>query len=137
MPALDQTKALEAAAQRLAKHGGLDFSEIRMVDHYLSRTRKKPNPMVVALVAEADAIIRPLLDTITDLEGERDLLQHRQRQCHTEGRNLADFVRALPDRLPSHLEAHWPGGELRAWLAAEVAAAPFPPYSATAAQVQP
>lgn len=136
MPAFEQNKALEAAAQRLATHGGLDFAGVRMVDHYLKRVRK-PNPIVVALVAEADAIIRPLLDSITDLEGERDLLQHRMRQCHTEGRNLADFVRALPERLPSHLEAQWPQGELRAWLAAEVAAAPFPPYSAAAGQVQP
>lgn len=136
MPALEQTKALEAAAQRLATHGGLNFAEIRMVDHYLKRVRK-PNPIVAALVGEADAIIRPLLDKITDLEGEAELLQHRLRQCHTEGRNLADFVRALPDRLPTHLEAQWPKGELRAWLTTEVGAAPFPPYSAAAGQVQP
>lgn len=136
MPALEQTKVLEAAAQRLAVHGGLDFAAIRMVDHYLKRVRR-PNPIVVSLVAEADAILRPLLDTITDHEGEAALLRHRLHQCHTEGRNLADYVRAMPSRLPSHLEAQWPQGELRAWLLAEVAGAPFPPYSAAAGQVQP
>lgn len=136
MPAFNQTKALEAAAQRLATLGGHDYSAERMVDHYLRRARRA-DPVIRGLVAEADAIVRPLLDTITDLEAEGDLLQHRLRQCHAEGRNMADYVRALASRLPSHLEAHWPSGELRAWLIAEVAQAPFPPYSAAPKEPRP
>ncbi|OEC32901.1 hypothetical protein SAMN05216600_12854 [Pseudomonas cuatrocienegasensis] len=136
MPAFNQTKALEAAAQRLAAHAGHDYSAERMVDHYLRRARRA-DPVIRDLVAEADAIVRPLLDTITDLEAEGDLLQHRLRQCHTEGRNLADYVRALANRLPSHLEAHWPSGELRAWLIAEAAKAPYPPYSAAPKEARP
>lgn len=136
MLVFNQTKALEAAAQRLAAHTGHDYSAERMVDHYLRRNHRT-DPAISALVAEADAIVRPLLDTITDLEAEGDLLQHRLRQCHTEGRNMADYVRALADRLPSHLEAHWPSGELRAWLKTEVAQAPFPPYSAAPKEARP
>lgn len=136
MRAFNQTKALEAAAQRLAANAGHDYSSERMVDHYLRRG-KRADPAICALVADADAIGRPLLDTITDLEAEGDLLQHRLRQCHTEGRNLADYVRALASRLPSHLEAHWPSGELRAWLSNEVKQAPFPPYSAAPKEARP
>jgi hypothetical protein len=136
MPAFNQTKALEAAAQRLATHCGHDYRAERMVDHYLGRAGRA-DPVIRELVAAADAIVRPLLDAITDFEAEGDLLQHRLRQCHGEGRNLADYVRALANRLPSNLEAHWPSGELRAWLTAEVAKAPYPPYSAAPKEARP
>ena len=46
---LNQPKALEAAAQALAKHFGHDYSDIRMTDHYL-RKKRPPDRQIVALV---------------------------------------------------------------------------------------
>lgn len=136
MPTLNQTKALEEAAQRLAKHAGRDYSKIRMVDHYLRRKGRK-DPAIGALVAEADAIVRPLFDRITDLEAEGDLLRHRLRICHTETRALVEHLQGLPRRLPSHLDQEHAGFEVRAWLQAEVDRAPVPPYAGPAGAVQP
>jgi len=127
MAAINQTRALEAASQRLAAHTGRDCSNIRMVDHYLKRIRR-PDPAIVALVTEADAIVRPLIDAATDLEAECDLLRHRLRVCRTEGRNLVDYVRAMPDRLPEQLNGEWAGVELATWLRGEVERAPFPTH---------
>ena len=69
MMTLNQPKALEAAAQALAKHFGHDYSEIRMTDHYL-RKKRRPDRQVVALVELADRLLRPHFDAITDLDDQ-------------------------------------------------------------------
>ncbi len=136
MSALNQTKALEDAAQRLARRAGFDYSKIRMIDHYL-QIKGRNDSEISALVAEADAIVRPLFDHITDLEAECDLLRHRLRVCHTETRALAEHLLGLPWRLPAALAKEHAGIELRGWLQAEIERAPVPPYASPASEAKP
>lgn len=125
---LNQPKALEAAAQALAKHFGHDYSDIRMTDHYL-RKKRRPDRQIVALVELADELLRPHFDSITDLEDQLSLLQLRIRSVQEEARNLADYMRALPGRLPAHLDKEFDAIQFRTWLKDQVKAAPFPHYA--------
>lgn len=123
MPAINQATILESAAQRLAKWRGRDYSDLRMLDHYLERV-EKPRRAVAAIVQIADEITRPLLDIIADLEAEDALLQGRLRAMRNDLQTLVEYYSALPDRLPEHLEETFTGAELKAWLAREIAGAP-------------
>lgn len=126
--AINQHKALEQAAQALAKVAGRDYSDIRMTDHYLRRKRR-PDPVVADLVAKADAILRPFLDSIIDLEDECALLRLRIKNCHEEARSLAEYIRAIPGRLPSHLDQEFGTIQFRTWLTQQIEAAPLPHYA--------
>tara|TARA_B100000929_G_scaffold290295_1_gene283399 strand:+ start:1713 stop:2105 length:393 start_codon:yes stop_codon:yes gene_type:complete len=123
MPALNHAAALEKAAQLLAQWRGKDYSDERMLDHYLERV-EKPRKAIAAVVAVADEITRPLLDTIADLEAEEALLQGRVRELRADLRNLVEYFTAMPDRLPEHFEETFTGTELKAWLVREISAAP-------------
>ncbi|HFH3930815.1 TPA: hypothetical protein ACGJ23_005464 [Pseudomonas aeruginosa] len=123
-----QARALEAAAQRIAAAMRRDYRAVRMLDHYLGQVRK-PDPRIVEIVTAADEIVRPLLDAITGAEDEKALLQHRVRTCQTECIELADYVRALPGRLPAHIDGQVDGVPFRTWLEAEVTSAPVPHYA--------
>jgi hypothetical protein len=123
-----QARALEAAAQRIAAAMRRDYRAVRMLDHYLGQVRK-PDPKIVEIVTAADEIVRPLLDAITGAEDEKSLLQHRVRTCQTECIELADYVRALPGRLPAHIDGQVDGVPFRTWLEAEVTSAPVPHYA--------
>ena len=124
MPALNHAAALEKAAQLLAQWRGKDYSDERMLDHYLERV-EKPRKAIAAVVAVADEITRPLLDTIADLEAEEALLQGRVRELRADLRNLVEYFTAMPDRLPEHFEETFTGAELKAWLVREISAAPI------------
>lgn len=128
MMSLNQPKALEAAAQALAKHFGQDYSEIRMTDHYL-RKKRRPDRQIVAFVELADRLLRPHFDAITDLDDQVALLQLRIRSVQEEARNLADYMLALPGRLPAHLNKEHDAIQFRAWMKDQVKAAPFPHYT--------
>lgn len=128
MMTLNQPKALEAAAQALAKHFGQDYSEIRMTDHYL-RKKRRPDRQIVAFVALADELLRPHFDSITDLEDQLALVQLRIRTVQEEARNLADYMRAMPDRLPAHLDKEYDAIQFRTWLRDQAKAAPIPHYA--------
>lgn len=123
-----QARALEAAAQRIAAAMRRDYRSVRMLDHYLGQVRK-PDPKIVEIVTAADDIVRPLLDAITGAEDEKALLQHRVRTCQTECIELADYVRALPGRLPAHIDGQVDSVPFRTWLEAEVTSAPVPHYA--------
>lgn len=123
-----QARALEGAAQRIAAAMRRDYRSVRMLDHYLGQVRK-PDPKIVEIVTAADEIVRPLLDAITGAEDEKALLQHRVRTCQTECIELADYVRALPGRLPAHIDGQVDGVPFRTWLEAEVTSAPVPHYA--------
>ena len=123
MPALNHAAALEKAAQLLAQWRGKDYSDERMLDHYLERV-EKPRKAIAAVVAVADEITRPLLDTIADLEAEEALLQGRVRELRADLRNLVEYFTAMPDRLPEHFEETFTGTELKTWLVREISAAP-------------
>lgn len=123
-----QARALEAAAQRIAAAMRRDYRTVRMLDHYLGQVRK-PDPKIVEIVTAADEIVRPLLDAITGAEDEKALLQHRVRTYQTECIELADYVRALPGRLPAHIDGQVDGVPFRTWLEAEVTSAPVPHYA--------
>ena len=123
MPALNHAAALEKAAQLLAQWRGKDYSDERMLDHHLERV-EKPRKAIAAVVAVADEITRPLLDTIADLEAEEALLQGRVRELRADLRNLVEYFTAMPDRLPEHFEETFTGTELKAWLVREISAAP-------------
>lgn len=124
----NQSRALEAAAQRIAVAMRRDYRAVRMLDHYLGQVRK-PDPKIVAIVTAADEIVRPLLDAITAGEDEKALLQHRVRTCQTECIELADYVRALPGRLPEHIDGQVGGVPFRTWLEVEISGAPVPHYA--------
>jgi len=124
----NQAHALEAAAQRIAAAMRRDYRTVRMLDHYLGQVRK-PDPKIIEIVTAADEIVRPLLDAITGAEDEKALLQHRVRTCQTECIELADYVRALPGRLPAHIDGQVDGVPFRTWLEAEVTSAPVPSYA--------
>jgi len=124
----NQSRALEAAAQRIAVAMRRDYRDVRMLDHYFGQVRK-PDPKIVAIVTAADEIVRPLLDAITAGEDEKALLQHRVRTCQTECIELADYVRALPGRLPEHIDGQVGGVPFRTWLEGEIAGAPVPHYA--------
>lgn len=128
MMTTNQAHALEAAAQRIAAAMRRDYRAVRMLDHYLGQVRK-PDPKIVAIVTVADEIVRPLLDAITGAEDEKALLQHRVRTCQTECIELADYVRALPGRVPAHIDGQVGGVPFRTWLEAEVTSAPVPHYA--------
>ncbi|NPZ19490.1 hypothetical protein DZ956_022200 [Pseudomonas aeruginosa] len=123
-----QAHALEAAAQRIAAAMRRDYSAVRMLDHYFGQVRK-PDPKIVAIVKAADEIVRPLLDSIQLGEDDKTLLQHRIRTCQAECVELADYVRALPGRLPEHIDGSVGGVPFRNWLEHEIAAAPVPHYA--------
>ncbi|WP_225013690.1 hypothetical protein [Pseudomonas aeruginosa] len=123
-----QSRALEAAAQRIAAAMRRDYRTVRMLDHYLGQVRK-PDPKIVAIVTAADDIVRPLLDEITQANDEKALLQHRVRTCQAECVELADYIRALPDRLPEHIDGHVGDVPFRTWLEAEISSAPVPHYA--------
>jgi len=128
MMTTDQARALEDAAQRIAAAMRRDYRDVRMLDHYLGQVRK-PDPKIVAIVTAADEIVRPLLDEITGADHEKARLQHLVRTCKTECIELADYVRALPGRLPPHIDGQVGGVPFRTWLEGEVAGAPVPHYA--------
>ncbi|MCF4980768.1 hypothetical protein GIW56_22800 [Pseudomonas gessardii] len=125
---INQHKAIEQTAQALAKIAGRDYSDIRMTDHYLRRKRR-PDPVVAGLVAQADAILRPFLDNIVDLEDECALLRLRIKSCHEEARSVAEYIRAIPGRLPSHLDQEFGAIQFRTWLTQQIEAVPLPYYA--------
>lgn len=123
-----QALALEAAAQRIAAAMRRDYRSVRMIEHYLGQVRK-PDPRIVAIVTAADEIVRPLLDQLTSADDDKTLLQQRVRTCQAECIELADYVRALPGRLPAHIDGQVGGVPFRSWLESEVAGAPVPSYA--------
>lgn len=123
MPATNHAKVLESAAQRIAEWGGKDYTNERMIDHYLGRI-SKPRKAIVAVVAVADEIVRPLVDTIADLDANEALLQGRVRELRADLQTLAEYYTALPERLPERFEETFTGAELKAWLVREITDAP-------------
>lgn len=119
---INQAVALEQAAQRLAVWLKHDYSTIKMIEHYLG-TANPVDPEIVTIVTNANTILQPLLDALGDSETESRLLSHRLHSCRAEFRNMSDYVRALPDRLPAIGDAHQLA-QVKAWLESEISAAP-------------
>ena len=92
MPTLNQTKALEEAAQRLAKHAGRDYSKIRMVDHYLRRKGRK-DPAIADLVAEADAIVRVEYEHARAARQLAAVVAHDLERHHARRRQRGNLLR--------------------------------------------
>lgn len=123
--AVNQALALEKAAQDLARWLSLDYSATKMIEHYLG-TVTPADPKVVEIVTQANQIMQPLFDALGDAEIEHSLLTHRLGTCRAQFRNLSDYVRAIPDRMPPSKNAHQ-RGELLAWLTSQIDAAPTAP----------
>lgn len=119
---INQAATLELASQKLAAWLKLDYSAVRMIEHYLG-TANPVDPAIAQIVTNANTILQPLFDEISDSETESRLLAHRLHSCRAEFRNLADYVRALPDRLPAIGDEHQ-HAQTKAWLEGEIAAAP-------------
>ena len=123
--AVNQALALEKAAQDLAQWLNLDYSNTKMIEHYLGAVTPA-DPKIVEIVTLANQIMQPLFDAIGDAEIEHTLLTHRLGTCRAQFRNLSEYVQAIPDRMPASRNAHQ-RGELLAWLKNQIDAAPTAP----------
>lgn len=119
---INQAVTLEQAAQKLATWLNHDYSAIKMIEHYLG-TASPVDPVIAQIVANANTILQPVFDALSDAETESRLLAHRLHSCRAEFRNLSDYARALPDRLPATGDAHQ-HAQVKAWLESEIAGAP-------------
>lgn len=119
---INQAVTLEQAAQKLATWLKLDYSAVKMIEHYLG-TASPVDPVIAQIVANANTILQPVFDALSDAETESRLLSHRLHSCRAEFRNLSDYVRALPDRLPAIGDAHQ-HAQAKAWLENEITGAP-------------
>ncbi|WP_248769629.1 hypothetical protein [Pseudomonas sp. MWU12-2345] len=118
-----QAEIIEEAAQELAAWLGESFAEIHMLDHYLGRA-EPINPRAAEIASRAAEIMRPTLEQLRAADVDRALKDHQLASCHAEFRNLADYVQALPDRLPKVGNDHT-REELLSWLKREIEAAPI------------
>lgn len=114
---------IEDAAQTLATWLGEDFKHIRMVDHFLGMV-SPINDRAAEIASIAAEAMRPALEQIREAMIESALKDHQLASCNAEFRNLADYLRSMPERLPKVGSAHT-RGEIQAWFKREIDAAPF------------
>lgn len=117
-----QATIIEDAAQELAAWLGEDFTAINMLDHYLGRVTPL-NTRAAEIAGQAADLLRPMLEQLREADIELALTNHQVASCNAELRNLTDYVRSMPDRLPKIGSAH-AHGEFIAWLKREIEAAP-------------
>jgi uncharacterized protein (DUF2342 family) len=114
---------IEDFAQELATWLGEDFRDIDMIDHYLARVTPA-NPRAAEIAAKVADLMSPVLEQLRSASVDNALKDHQLSSCNAEFRNLADYVRAIPARMPKIGTAHMQG-ELLAWLEREIKAAPM------------
>lgn len=113
---------IEDFAQELATWLGEDFRDIAMVDHYLERV-SPINQRAAEITAKVADLMSPVLEQMRTASVDNALKDHQLASCNAEFRNLADYVRAIPSRMPKIGSAHTQG-ELLAWLEREINSAP-------------
>ncbi|MGF6672148.1 hypothetical protein [Pseudomonas monsensis] len=114
---------IEDFAQELAAWLGEDFRDIDMIDHYLARVAPV-NPRAAEITAKVADLMSPVLEQLRSASVDNALKDHQLASCNAEFRNLADYIRAIPSRLPKIGSAHTQG-ELLAWLEREINSAPM------------
>lgn len=114
---------IEDFAQELASWLGEDFRSIEMVDHYLGLA-SPIDPRAAEIAAKVADLMSPVLEQLRTASVESTLKDHQLASCNAEFRNLADYFRALPSRMPKIGSAHTQG-ELLAWLDREIKSAPL------------
>jgi len=125
MSATTQAAIIEEAAQGLATWLGENFAGISMVEHYLG-TAHPVNPRAAEIASKAAEIMAPALEDLRAANVDRALKDHQLASRYAEFRNLADYVRSIPERVPKAGSAH-ARGEFIAWLRREIEAAPMQP----------
>ena len=70
-----------------------------------------------------------LSDILLRIRQSSTLLRLRIKNCHEEARSLAEYIRAIPERLPSHLDQEFGTIQFRTWLTQQIEAAPLPHYA--------
>ena len=114
---------IEDFAQELAAWLGEDFRDIDMIDHYLARVAPV-NPRAAEITAKVSDLMSPVLEQLRSASVDNALKDHQLASCNAEFRNLADYIRAIPSRMPKIGSAHTQG-ELLAWLEREIKSAPM------------
>lgn len=114
---------IEDFAQELATWLGEDFRDIDMIDHYLARVAPV-NPRAAEITAKVADLMSPVLEQLRSASVDNALKDHQLASCNAEFRNLADYIRAIPSRMPKIGTAHTQG-ELLAWLEREIKSAPM------------
>lgn len=114
---------IEDFAQELATWLGEDFRDIAMVDHYLERV-SPINQRAAEITAKVADLMSPVLEQMRTASVDNALKDHQLASCNAEFRNLADYVRAIPSRMPKIGSAHTQG-ELLSWLEREIKSAPM------------
>lgn len=114
---------IEDFAQELATWLGEDFRDIDMIDHYLARVAPV-NPRAAEITAKVADLMSPVLEQLRSASVDNALKDHQLASCNAEFRNLADYIRAIPSRMPKIGSAHTQG-ELLAWLEREIKSAPM------------
>ncbi|MDM3884698.1 hypothetical protein QSV36_03675 [Pseudomonas sp. BCRC 81390] len=113
---------IEDFAQELAEWLGEDFRDIAMIDHYLAQV-EPVNPRAAEIAGKVAEMMSPVLEQLRTASVDNALKDHQLASCNAEFRNLADYIRAIPSRMPKVGSQH-AQGELLAWLEREIKAAP-------------
>lgn len=113
---------IEDFAQELAEWLGEDFRDIAMIDHYLAQV-SPVNPRAAEIAGKVAEMMSPVLEHLRTASVDNALKDHQLASCNAEFRNLADYIRAIPSRMPKIGSQH-AQGELLAWLEREIKAAP-------------
>ena len=113
---------IEDFAQELAEWLGEDFRDIAMIDHYLAQV-SPVNPRAAEIAGKVAEMMSPVLEQLRTASVDNALKDHQLASCNAEFRNLADYIRAIPSRMPKVGSQH-AQGELLAWLEREIKAAP-------------
>lgn len=113
---------IEDFAQELAEWLGEDFRDIAMIDHYLAQV-SPVNPRAAEIAGKVAEMMSPVLEQLRTASVDNALKDHQLASCNAEFRNLADYIRAIPSRMPKIGSQH-AQGELLAWLEREIKAAP-------------
>lgn len=114
---------IEDFAQELATWLGEDFRDIDMIDHYLERVTPV-NPRAAEIASKVADLMSPVLEQLRAASVDNALKDHQLASCNAEFRNLADYILAIPARMPKIGTAHTQG-ELLAWLKREIESAPM------------
>lgn len=114
---------IEDFAQGLAEWLGEDLGDIAMIDHYLAQVTPV-NPRAAEIAGKVAELMSPVLEQLRAASVDNALKDHQLASCNAEFRHLADYVRAIPSRMPKIGSAHTQG-ELLAWLEREIQAAPM------------